>query len=226
MKIEIHRSIREVKENIWNSLLKEDDIFASYRFIQVVEDSTLEKCKFWYAMVYEKENFISSAVFFSISIDGALLIKRKLRRLIKIIRGLYKKFLIFNVLICGLPVSLGKSNIRIVENTEKKELILNMVVRKMVEIADREQIKILVFKEFNGEEIRYYDYLTTIEFTKVHSLPSQRLRIKWDSFNDYLQALRKRYRQSILHSLKKMKKEEVKIELHQDFENIYSTDEI
>jgi predicted N-acyltransferase len=139
------------------------------------------------------------------------------------VRKIYKSFLILKVLVCGIPVSLGKNNIRFAAGVDKAP-VLYLLWRKMLEIATAEKVRILVFKEFNEKEVTDYDTLKHFGFFRADSLPSNKLAIEWDTFREYLGSLRKRYRQSLVRGQRKIDCREISIRVYKDFGGNYSRD--
>lgn len=221
MIVKVFNSINDVREEEWNSILDKDDIFSSYKFIQAIEKSNFDGCKFWHLMIYDKEKLIASASFFSTIIDVSFLCPGILRNCIRTVRKIKKNFLNLHALICGLPVSLGKNNICIIEESDKKA-VLDILKNKMIEIAQEEHIEILALKEFEEQKTKDFDFLLESGFVKVSSLATNKLNIKFDNFDDYIHSLRYNYRRSITRSLKKLRNNELKIEVHGNFEHLFN----
>ena len=108
-------------------------------------------------------------------------------------------------LFCGTPISIGKNNLRIIDES-KNNRILDLLVKEMEVIARDYEIQILSFKEFNALECESLTLLTEKKFIKAPSIPYVYLHINkdWNSFDDYLKSMRYTFRRQINKSLNKL----------------------
>ena len=108
IQVDCFRSIHEVSETFWDSILPADNQFHRHRFIRVVEDADLEDSTFWYLLFKDKTGLAGTAVLCSFRVSLDLFIGGWVSGLAKSVRRRFPNFLRPLILFCGLPVSLGQ----------------------------------------------------------------------------------------------------------------------
>lgn len=202
LKSSLYKSIHDIDRIQWNSLLEPEDLYHRHEFVGIIEDAQIENSDFWYLLVFEDNELAATACLSAFEMSMDLLMEGNLKW-IGSIRKIWPKFLKVNILICGLPISLGQKNIKIKAGRDI-EGILNVVTNQMLTIAKEQGIHHLFYKEFNEAETTSFQSLTKHKFFKAASLPYMEMDIKWESFSSYLNNLRHPYRRKIKKSLKKL----------------------
>ena len=202
LKIKLYQSIYDINHELWDSLLNEEDIYHSHEFISLVEDSEDEGSKFWYLLIFDNANLVSTACLCKCSISLDVLSNRS-SFWINTIRKYYNNFMIVDVLMCGLPISLGQNNV-VIRNGFEKVPVLNLISDTMKEIAKENAINHLFVKEISEDKLFDFENLIGNGFFRAYSLPYMFINIKWKSFNEYLNSLRHPYRRKINRSLEKI----------------------
>lgn len=202
LQVKKYDSILKINSLHWDSLLNNEDVFHSYGFIRIVEESKVENARFHYLMYYDNELLVSTAVLtaFDISLDvfiGKTWLVRKLKRLIP---GLFK----IRILTCGLPASFGQLNLKIINEKYVNE-ICPLLCEEMHAVAKQSGIKFMTIKEFTMVDMKRYKQFTKQGFFLANSLPYMTLPVRWRSFSNYLDSMRHHYRRKVLMSLKKIK---------------------
>ena len=202
LKAKLYATIHEIDETQWNSLLDAEDLYHRHEFVSIIEDAQIENSDFWYLLVYENDQLTATVCLsaFEMSLDLLMVGDRKW---IGIVRKIWPKFLKVNILICGLPISLGQKNIKIKAGSDT-EGILQLVTEKMLSIARERRIYHLCYKEFNENETASFHSLSQQSFFKAFSLPYIEMDIKWKTFSSYLTNLRHPYRRKIKKGLGKL----------------------
>ena len=115
LQLRLSESIEETNLDDWNSLRDGDgDVFMAPGFIAAVEQSMGREVKCWTLVVYDEQQRPAATACLSLMpTDGAMLIQGLLRRGTEAIRRVWRRYLYFNVLFLGLPVSAGQSHLRI-----------------------------------------------------------------------------------------------------------------
>ena len=202
LKARLHNTIYEIDAALWNSIIGSEDLYHRHEFVGIIEDAQIENSKFWYLLIYNNDELVATVCLSAMEMSLDLLIEGELKW-IKAIRKIWKKFLKVNILMCGLPISLGQKNIKIKEGNDISG-ILKLITRQMHSIAKREGIYHLIYKEFNEEDTASLNGLITHKFFKAFSLPYMDMDIKWESFGSYLSNLRHSYRRKIKKGLCKL----------------------
>ena len=103
---------------------------------------------------------------------------------------------------CGLPISTVDNSIRIYKKEYTNEILelLDQIVKK---VANKENAKIIFYKDFSNTEIEHFALLEEKSNTLISGLPSNNITIKWKTFEEYVNSLNKRYRNPLKKILKK-----------------------
>jgi predicted N-acyltransferase len=100
--------------------------------------------------------------------------------------------------------------------------VLNFLDKILQEVAKKEKIHFIVYKEFDPKMCRLMDSLKTIGYRCADSLYNNYFRDKFSNFTDYASALNSHYRQDIKRSLKKFQNAGLTVLRLQDPESIRS----
>src|SRR3954468_14031702 len=141
-------SIDDVERAAWQRVCAESgaSIFMDPRFIESVETSMKQSCRFWYVTVYDDARPVACAGLAAMSVNLAELADPRLARVLRrvpILSRLQK----LNVLFCSLPGSPGEKSLALTQ-PEKSALILSMLDGLMHDLAKKNGIDVIVYKEF------------------------------------------------------------------------------
>lgn len=195
-----YNSIHEIDAAEWNSILEDTDVFHRHRFMQLVEESKVENAKFSYLAFYDQQKLVATTVLSTFSISLDLFIGNS--GFVKAIKKLFPNLFSIKILVCGLPASFGQSNLKWTDDRYAEELT-QQIADEMYAMAAAKKIKFLAIKEFEKREAAVLKGFEQKGFFLANSIPYMYLDIGWNSFQDYLSALRHPYRRKILLSLKK-----------------------
>lgn len=201
MEFKIFTSIHETDATIWDSHVDTIHFYHSHDFLSCLQDGKVEGADFWYVMIHDNGTLVSTAVLSSFVINLDLMIgSHWLSRLESLTRtNLFK----VKILFCGTPVSIGHKNIYCVEGYESKSYAI--VANLMEEIARKNKIKHLVFKEFLQSEVAITDTIfPKLGYFRGYSLPYISLPVEWDNYHDYLDKMRHGYRRQIIAAKNKL----------------------
>ena len=167
--VKCFRSISEIGEHLWDNVHQQQDFFHSYKFLLCIEKSRIENCQLWYLLFYRGEKVIGSAVLSLFEIRLDLFAGKTLQKVSYVFREVFPNFLKINVLFCGLPISIGKNTLSIINSIYYKE-ILNSLVGQMQIIALEHKINYLCLKEFREDETIWLDVLGQLDFIKINKI--------------------------------------------------------
>ncbi len=198
--VRVFRDIRQVDARQWDSLLGPEDLQVSHRFIRTCQESSVENAEYWHVMVHDANGLCCVATLsrFHISLD--VLCQGWTRAAIRTVRRFYWGFLRIPMLFCGLPVSFGQPGLRIRDDADAP-FAIRQVAQTMEDVARRTGTSFLCFKEFSPAQAVDMETLEEAGYFRALSLPTCSLPIHWDTFDDYLGALRSGYRRQIKMSL-------------------------
>jgi predicted N-acyltransferase len=203
LSLRTYNSINEIDKQFWNNL--SNDVFNSWDFILSLEKARVEDSQMKYLIFSNNNDPVGIAVLSSFFVSLDLLSGVFFSKICSKIRKLSPGFMKVRFLFCGTPISIGKNNLKIIDESFKDD-ILDMLVSEMTVIAKENKITILCLKEFNKSESESLGCLTYKNFIKAPSIPYVKLNTDrtWNSFPGYLKSMRYNYRRQINKSLKKL----------------------
>ncbi len=195
--VKVFRKIEEIPARDWNQVFPR--VLEGYDFFRALDQSGFKEFTFYYILVYQDQALAAATTCFLMSYP----LDTTVRGLFKTMAALIKKFLpeILNLkaLICGMP--LGPGQIGMVGNPEK---VLAAILGCMEEIARKEKVPILAFKDFGLSYTGELDPLQSQGFYKFLSLPNTEMNIHFKDFEDYLGTLSKATRYDLRRKFKKV----------------------
>jgi predicted N-acyltransferase len=222
MYAEVFNSINDIPEKEWNDLVVSENAFLKHHYLRVVEESMSFKYKFWYLAIRDDEKIVALVALFSMPVYLDMLSSGAIRHISEKVRKIYKNFLVTHPLFVGSPPSISNNTIIISESVNKSE-VLGVIVEAVEKIAVENHLQIIAYKEFEDEDCVYMDKLSNqYNYIKVNSLPTNKLSIKWDSFDEYMKSLKTPYRQSINANFRKLNSGDIKAEVITEFGEVFN----
>ena len=198
----IFSSINSINEEEWNFELELGDFYMNYDFLNITEKTTIGIDSYYYIMMYNEGVKIANIVLFSVELDFYNLVGNSAKKIISRFRKISKNSFFLKTLFCGLPISTVDNSIRIYKKEYTNEILelLDQIVKK---VANKENAKIIFYKDFSNTEIEHFALLEEKSNTLISGLPSNNITIKWKTFEEYVNSLNKRYRNPLKKILKK-----------------------
>jgi len=196
-------SIDQVSPEEWDRVGSRHGLFWTHRFFRTLEVSGVENATYHYVLMYDDDRLVGTAVLSSFVVSLDLLLPLVVQKSCRVVRRILPRFLRIRVLFCGVPISIGKHTIAFAE-PEFAHIVVAKVAELMNEIAAREGIRYLCFKEFAERDVALCVPLERLGFFRANSVPRVFLPIRWTSYDAYLRDMRHGYRRPILSSLKKL----------------------
>jgi predicted N-acyltransferase len=205
MRTEVHASITQIDRDEWNSIVAPDRLICRHEYLEAVENSRINDCRYFYPVVRDESGtLLAHTCLYFISTELDLFATGALKLGIQMIRKLWPSFLILRSLECGTPVALG--NTISYSNGENAE-ILGEIVRAAEKVAVDIGVKVLLFRDFYGGDLVFYDQLQALGYKRIHNLPSVHMDVRWESYEAYLSCMRSQYRTKILAQTQRFESE-------------------
>lgn len=200
----IHSSIGEVSPEEWRRASGGNTgLFMDIRFIAAVERSLGAHARFWHVLFYDELGIpMACASFCLYRVDISLLAGKPLKAIVGWLRRFFPSFAYVYVLFCGLPVSVGQKSVAFAEACDRARVV-EMLDNIMKDLAIRERVRILVFKEFNPDECLLIDRLLSRGYRRAESPHMHLLEPRFRNFEEYSDALKSHYRYDIKRSMRK-----------------------
>lgn len=223
----IYSSITEVPEHEWSLLTADDaDLTMDPRLIRAYEATMGSHCQSFIVVIRDEAGgAIGAACLCLFHVDVGKF--PWLEKLVTTTRKFWRNCMKIAVLFCGLPVPAGQNHLRISPGADRTAVLIQLDLA-MRQLARVHRAAAVVVKEFLNCEC---DHLTTLIDRGYlrGQMPARHLLIgEFGNFQNYLCALKARYRSQVNRSLKKLKKMGLSVEQVRgpvDFARVY-TDEV
>ena len=215
MNVKTHRSISEVNEDRWNAIVGKNRIFCAHKYVDALEKSGLNEGGCYYPVVYAGDEIIAHASAYFISTELDIFANGALKKIIRLVRRKWKNFLITQSLECGPPVALG-STMSFKDGIDRAEP-MRLLCQEVERLAKELRAGLVLFRDFYDEDMKFYDFLQGRGYGKIHNLPKAEIKIRWKSFDEYLNSMRSSYRCKIVKSMDKCAKADISIQILKNF---------
>lgn len=213
--VKVYNSVTEIDEKKWDSITGENQFLCWHSYLRAIEESGINDCVYHYPVIYDKNEIVAHACFYSMSFDLDIFNRGSSKKIIALIRKIIPDFLKVKVVECGTPVALGNT-ISFREGIDKKEAI-KLISRKMTEVARKKRFGMLLIRDFEHHELETFDTLLKLGYKRLYNLPNVWLNVRWDSFEEYLNNLRSLYKKKYNKCIKNAQKNKLQIEITEKF---------
>lgn len=156
---------------------------------------------FYYLVIYSGNQAVSIAPLFSTDFSADIAAEGRISKVVKFIRKIFPRFLIFNTLFCGTPFGeCGVLGIR--QDFQKDFRIIVLLLEGINKLAAEINAPLAVFKDFPSRNLAFLDALRRYGYSKTKSFPAVYLELNFASFEDYLKSLGASTRKSFKKKLK------------------------
>lgn len=215
MNVEIIESVNQVGETEWNEIVGRDCLIQTYGYLRAVEASRINDCRYFYPVVYDGGKMMAHACLYLISTELDSFAQGAFKNSVKWIRRMWGNFMILRSVECGTPVALG-STVSYRDGCDRSS-VLRLIVNEAESLARRRNVPVVLFRDYYDRDLGMYDQLKSSGYTRINNLPSSRMSVRWDSFADYLNALRSEYRNKTIARMRKFSRESGCMEVLNDY---------
>lgn len=191
--------IDEVPAKEWNSIVSEFEIFHQHHFLKALDLSNVENAKMQYLLIKENDICIATCVLSEFTLNLDLFIGDY--KIVRWIKSISPNFFKIQVLFCGTPISAGHKNISIADNS-LQGLVIDQIAIYIDEHCRKHKIGYSIFKEFDAKSVSEFSSLENHNYFKSYSLPNSILDHEFESYGEYMDNLRYKYRRQIKSALK------------------------
>jgi len=210
LNVDIHRSIKELDESQWDAIVGKDRIFCTHKYIESLERSGMNKDRCYYVVVRDGDKIAAHACAYFISAELDVFAQGAIKKIAHLARSKWKDFFVMRSLECGPPIALG--NTLSFNDGSDRSKALHMLCSGIEGLAKELGIKFILFRDFYDHEAELGGHLQGRGYEKIHNLPKAELKIKWKSFDEYLNSMRSSYRSQIVKSMDKCAKANISIQ--------------
>ena len=154
MEVKVYSSIAEVDEAKWNVIVEKNRLICTHKYIEAVEKSNINDCRFFYPVVYDEGEIIAHATCYYISTELDAFAQGVVKNMVSLIRRRWKGFFILRTLECGTPVAAG--NTISFRKDVDRVAILDLLCREIERLAgeDIQVDAVLALAEVRGDRAR------------------------------------------------------------------------
>ena len=195
-KVVIHDSIEEVSKDRWDSLVGDSAITRSFDYLRAIEKSKITGSRYYYPVIYDQAGcLVAHACVYTVRTDFSQLLPRGLSRIVQYFRKFQPNLLSVKITECATPLAWGCS-ISTVTGVSRSAF-LSLINDSMVSIAEKNKSKLLVIRDFLEGDSNAAAPLISMGYKRRSNFPLARIRVRWDTYNEYLDSFRARYRKDI-----------------------------
>jgi hypothetical protein len=207
----VYDSVAMIHQDHWNSIVQHGSEFLQLPFLTVLENVHPENMRFHYAIIYDDKKPVAIAYFqvvdFSSDSFGNILAHES-SEFSCIITDYIKKHITnhlkrsadrinMRLLICGNSFVSGEHGLAFVPTANKIEVmdaLADVIYRISRAEKLRGKIAAVLVKDFYNSSIEFTKELEEYKYHDFLVEPNMKIEILWNSFDDYLQAMSKKYR--------------------------------
>ena len=182
----IYDNINSIAEKDWDAIF--GDIPESYSFYKALGNSELADFVFHYLVIYRDDEIVLIAPLFSTDFNLDIAVEGPFSGMIKLIRKVFPRFLIFKTLFCGSPFAeYGVLGIR--RDCRNSLEFIQLLAAEIRDLAAKLGCPLIIFKDFLEQGAACLDVLLRLGFSKVKSFPTMLVDVNFKSFGEYLKSL-------------------------------------
>jgi predicted N-acyltransferase len=200
--VKIFRSLTEIGQSDWDSIVAPGSLLKTHAYLRAVETSGIENVRYYYPTVTNLSGeLIAHACVYVIDTDLSQLLPARLGWMTKLLRRLWKRFLIVKVTECAAPLSTGNSIS--FERQSDPPLLVSCIAEAIESISHQERSRLIVIRDFLEDERGEFNALLDKGYKLVSNMPLARIHVRWNTYEDYLMAMRARYRTDVKRRIRR-----------------------
>lgn len=215
-RVEILASIHDIDAAAWDALVGAAAVARSHAYLSAIEDAAIAGCRYFYPVVRDaRDRIVAHACVYVVSTDFLQLMPAWVAVPTRWLRRWWPGLLTARITECACPLVSGTS-ISVQPGGDRSQAV-SLVERGMRQIARQTGSTCLVLRDFLVDERPDLAGLAGRGYKRVSNLPLARIRVRWRSYAEYLQAMRSRYRKDLKRRLSRAADEGRQVTVLRDF---------
>ncbi|MGE0857866.1 MAG: peptidogalycan biosysnthesis protein [Gammaproteobacteria bacterium] len=195
-------SIRDIDAARWDEAVGGAAVLRSHAYLDAIERAGLNDSRYFYPVIYDAdERLVACACVYTIVTDFAQLLPPRLARWVARLRRWWPSLAATRITECAAPMAAGHG-ITIRAGVDRAAVLIELE-RAIAAIAAREGSGLIVIRDFTTEECAANAVLLEHGYAPRLNMPLARIRVRWKSYEDYLGAMRTRYRKDVRRRLQR-----------------------
>lgn len=201
--VRIYRSIHELPAAIWDEIVGPAAAPRSHAYLAAIEASLINDCRYFYPVIYDSTGrVLAHACVYTITTDLTQALPRFWQTVANAIKRLWPRFLQVKITECASPLVPGHS--LSVRPGVSRTAVLRRLGGLLAELARDENSRLVVFRDFLDSERGDADALLEVGYEPASNMPLARIRVRWKTYDEYLDAMRSRYRKDLKRRLRRV----------------------
>jgi len=198
LEMSVYGRLDQIDLATWEAIRDADNLLSDSSYLRAVEEADVSECDCRYFEFREDGRLIATMTGGIIVNDFLMFASPALENLASVVRTLIPSFLKRTTMEIGPPLGLGSSISYARDITHDQWC---GIVAKIKEYARKRRIELVLFRDFTGKH-PIEDALLEAGFQRFFNLPLAIMRIAWDSFDEYLYALKRSRRNDMRRKIK------------------------
>ena len=199
--INIYESINSVNKVDWDSLASGNNIFYSYDFLEIIEDSKIAGVNnFCYLVIYQEKELLAIAVCSMIKITPF-----KHNNSSRFVGSIIKNLFSLKILQCGSPINISTPPY-IIKKGENRKILKKYLLEQLKLYAKKRNASLVLIKNLHEKIItdktRIQSFIHS-GYSLLKSVPNTVINIKWNSIDQYVLQMKSYYRSKLRKHLKR-----------------------
>lgn len=213
-RIEFYNSVNHVPVHCWEHLASCQTVGLEIDHLRAIELSRINNIRPYYFIGYDNEEPVGIAYCFSIEIDLARMANSYPPNVLETVKAWKPGFMQVRLLEVGHIASLGTT---IEVNKSSIGDFLQMLSVKIDEIARIENSDLCLIRDISMTDYADFSVLAQVGFQAVMGFPVARMKVEWESLENYTASLKSKKRRNVLLKMEKLKAPEISVEVIEDY---------
>ncbi|MGE3775020.1 MAG: GNAT family N-acetyltransferase [Gammaproteobacteria bacterium] len=204
-RVQVFDSIHDLPVAGWDEIAGPAAAPRSHAYLAAIEASGINDCRYFYPVVYDAAGrVLAQACVYTITTDLTQTLPARWQPVAVAVQRLWPGFLQVKITECASPLVPGHS-ISIRPGAPRAALIRRLG-HVVAELARREGSRLVVFRDFLDTERADADALFDAGYNRASNMPLARIRVRWRTYDEYLDAMRSRYRKDLKRRLERVER--------------------
>jgi hypothetical protein len=219
--LKILPSILDISADDWDKVSSGGALARSHAYLSAVEEASVNDAEYFYPIIFHDDIPVAHCCVYTISTDFRQMLPRPLQSMVTFLRKQWPSLLIVKVTECCAPL-VADHSISTAAG-ENKSVLISRIGEAIETIAKRENSPLIVIRDFLASDRSDFDILRGRGFNVVSNMPLARIKVRWDSYESYLGAMRSRYRKDVKRRLKRAQRSGQRVKKIENFGELAST---
>lgn len=219
--LKVFRSISRIEAEEWDRVSNGKELARSHAYLSAVEEASVNDAEYFYPVIYRNGSPVAHCCVYTISTDFQQMLPRFFQKMVSVLRKKWPRLLVVKVTESCSPL-VADHSISTAED-EDKDYLITRIGQAIEDISVQENSPLIVIRDFLTTDRKDFDVLCGQGFNVVSNMPLARINVRWESYDEYLDAMRSRYRKDVKRRLKRAERTGQRVKKIENFGQLAST---